>query len=140
ELDSLAAAGWSLDSLGSYWGGLQRRRDVPLANGFADLLGSRAVFDSLIFGARGGRPLKPREVSRWQAIPGHYLPVRLGDPAEPAASAVAQRLDADRRAALDRAMRPYFDDLAKRYSVQILDDELKRTSLPPPPPPPAGLP
>ena len=140
ELDSLMAAGWSLDSLGAYWGGLQHRQDVPLATGFADLLGGRAVFDSLIFGARGGRPLNRGEISTWQAIPGRFLRVRMDERMDPPASAIAQRLDADRRASLDRAMRPYFDELAKRFSVQILDEELKRTALPPPPPPPAGMP
>jgi len=140
ELDSMTAAGWSLDSLGTLWGGLQQRHDVSIGTGFADLPGSRAAFDSLLFGARGGRALKNGEISGWTLIPGHYIRARLAGKSEPPPAAIATRLDGDRRAALDRAMRPYFDQLSKRYKVRILDDELNRTSLPPPPAAPPGMP
>jgi hypothetical protein len=140
EIDSMRAAGWSLDSVGTLWGGLVHREDVPVATGFSDLLGSRATFDSLAYGARGGRPLAIGETSGWCEVPGHVIRVRLRNRNDPQPNVVAQRMESDRRAAMDRALRPVFDEMQHRYRVQILDSDLRGVPLPAPPPAPSGLP
>ncbi len=140
EMDSMLTAGWSLDSLGTLWGGPTRAADVIPSSGLSDVAASQSLLDSLVYGARGGRPLELGEISGWARVPSHVLKLRLGARFEPGSGAIAQRIEADRRASLDRTMRPYFDDLAHRYGVQILDSELRRMELPPPPPAPRGLP
>ena len=140
ELDSMSAAGWSFDSLGTLWGGLVRKRGVPLATGFNDLVGSRSLLDSLVYGARGGRALQVGEISGWRALPGRFARFRLVERIDPPPTAMAQRMESDRRAALDRAMRPLFDEMSHRYGVQILDPDLRRLAVPAPPPAPPGMP
>ena len=140
ELDSMQHAGWTLDSLATLWGGLGRKHDVLIGTSINEFPGSRTVFDSLLFGARGGRALEKGEISGWALVPGHALRVRLEDRGEPDGAAIAQRMDADRKSSADRAMRTVYGDLATRHRVVILDEELSRTALPAPPPPPPGLP
>jgi parvulin-like peptidyl-prolyl isomerase len=140
ELDSMSAAGWSLDSLGALWGGLVRKRDIQLEGGLNELPGARATFDSLAYGVRGGRALETGEIGGWCAVPAHYVRVRMLDRTDPDPITLARRMETDRRAATERGLRPIYEELSHRYGVQILDPELAQAPLPEPPPPPTGLP
>jgi parvulin-like peptidyl-prolyl isomerase len=134
ELDSLLASGWSFDSLGVLWGGLTRSRELA-ASGTNPNTSLPAAMDSLVFG-HGDRPpaLTPGQLSGWVRWPGGLARVRLLDRTEPAAGAVRARMDELRRAAVERRMAAYYDDLRKRYTVRILDRGLAAIPLPEPPP------
>jgi parvulin-like peptidyl-prolyl isomerase len=137
ELDSMAAAGWTLDSLGTLWGGLTHVTDAVPAAGIRGLTDSKAFLDSLANGAKGGAALAPGAVSGWHLLPGNYVKVKLLEKKEPDPAVLAQRIEAERRAAVDRAMRPKYDEMSKRYGVHILDPKLAEISLPAPPPAPS---
>jgi len=134
EMDSLAAAGWSLDSLGTLWGGLKRSRELraPSPGGRADL---PAVLDSLVFGT-GGRPpgLAPGQISGWVRVAGSMSRLRLVEREEPTAERVSARIDELRRIETERSMQAYFEDLKKRYPVRITDRALEAIPLPEFPP------
>ena len=130
ELDSLAASGWSFDSLGTMWGGLARSKELS-AVGTDQRAGLPASLDSLVFGM-GGRPpaLAEGQVSGWVRWPGGIARVRLVERREPPADRVRVRMDELRRIAVERRMQGYFDDLRKRYPVRILDKKLAAIPLP----------
>jgi parvulin-like peptidyl-prolyl isomerase len=130
ELDSLAAAGWSFDSLGTLWGGLTRSKELS-AVGADQRAGLPVSLDSLVFGLSGRPPaLAPGQVSGWVRWPGGMARVRLLERREPPADRVRVRCDELRRIAVERRMQGYFDDLRKRYPVRILDKKLAAIPLP----------
>jgi hypothetical protein len=134
EMDSLAAAGWSLDSLGTLWGGLKRSRELS-AVGTDQAAGLPQSLDSLVFGLAGRPPaLAEGQVSGWVRWPGGMARVRLLERREPPADRVRVRTDELRRIAIERRMKGYFDDLGKRYPVRILDKKLAAIPLPELPP------
>jgi len=133
ELDSLAQAGWSFDSLAVLWGGLERRADLT-PGGSIPGVGVHGRVDTLLFGQKGDDGLKPGQLSDWQSLPGGALRVRMLELRAPDAGAVASRVESERRAETERALMTYFDDLRKRYPVRILDRKLRDVMLPQPPP------
>jgi parvulin-like peptidyl-prolyl isomerase len=137
EMDSLSTAGWSFDSLGTMWGGLVHVADAVPSAGIRELRDSRAMLDSLANGAHGGPALSTGQVSGWRLLPGNYVKVRMLEKKPPDPAMLSQRLDAERRAAVDRALRPKFDEMSKRYGVRILDPKLAEVALPEPPPGPS---
>ena len=133
ELDSLTRAGWSLDSLGALWGGLQRlERVAPGAS--IPRLGGRNEIDSLAFGtARRGPALDPGESTGWIDLANGCVRMRLeerfaADPVE-----AANTIESERRIGLERNLQGVFDKLKTRYPVRIIDAEMRATALPPVP-------
>lgn len=133
ELDSLFAAGWSLDSLGALWGGLERAADVTPGHGLPGM-GSNAAFDSTVFGARGLQGLALNTPSPWLTLPNGSVKIRVTDHVPPPADHLAARAAAIRAAELERHLRAYFEDLHQRYPVRILDGKLRDMQLAEPPP------
>ena len=140
ELDSLSARGWSFDSLAALWGGKYTEMGMHPSDGLRQMSGTRTMLDSLVYGTRLGPPLKRGEVSGWVHVPYGQLKLRLLDRFDPPESDLERRMEADRRASLERSLKPVFDELGKRYGVQILDPELKAVTVPPLPAGPPGLP
>ena len=133
ELDSLFAAGWSLDSLGTLWGGLERVNDLAVGPGLSQVGGGAAI-DSLVFGGPGGHPaLQAGQVSGWVSYAGGLARVRLASVQEPGREQLDARIEEMRQAAIERRMAAYFDGLKKRWPVKILDARLRETSVPEPP-------
>jgi len=135
ELDSMMAAGWSLDSLGTLWGGMAHAPSVSPAIEVQDLGGGKDLVDSLLFGARGGRALKEGETSGWLVFPSGPARMRLLARLDPNPGQLAARIENDRRLGMERNLRTYFEELKDRYPVRILDTQLRDVGLPPPPPP-----
>ena len=134
EMDSLAASGWSLDSLGTLWGGLTRSKDLS-AVGTAQRAGLPVALDSLVFGTNGRPPaLEEGQVSGWVRYPGGVARVRLVDRRDPPEDRLRVRCDELRRIEVERKMEAYFADLRKRYPVRILDKKLAAIPLPELPP------
>lgn len=140
EMDSLAASGWSFDSLAALWGGKVTQTAIRPSDGLGDMTGTRAVLDSLVYGTRNGPALARGQISGWARVPFGYLRVRLLDRLDPSEADLQRRMMADRRASLERSLRPQFDQMAKRYGVKILDPALKSVVIPPLPEGPPGLP
>lgn len=136
ELDSMLAAGWSLDSLATLWGGLERATDFVPGAGIKALGGSGWKLDSLAFGAGGGRPLAVGERSSWVPLPIGYGMFSLLEVFAPNPSQLAARMQNDRRIEIDRRLHEVFEGLKQRYPVRILDSALREISLPPLPPSP----
>ena len=135
ELDSLFRAGWSFDSLGVLWGGLEHAD----ASGFSALrprtqspaTTCRGELDSLVFGPTGEDGMKPGQLSDWITLVPGRVRILLKGLVPPDEVAVTTRTQAQGRVALDRALSGYFDDLKKRYGTRILDPTLRDVSLPP---------
>jgi hypothetical protein len=140
ELDSLGAAGWSFDSLAALWGGKTTELGLKPSDGLKDMVGTRTVLDSLVFGTRLGPALKPGAVSGWTRVPYGYFRMHLLNRLDPSEPDIQRRMGSDRRASLERSLQPVFDEMGARYGVQILDPELKAVAMPPLPPGPPGLP
>jgi len=131
ELDSLGGRGFGFDSLGALWGGLQKVPALERGKGLGKL-GGAVQIDSLTFG--DGRPaaLAPGQVSGWLALAPAVARVRLDQRNSPDASALATRVESERRTALDTRLHGYFQELKRRYPVKILDPGLKDVGLPEP--------
>jgi hypothetical protein len=129
ELDSMLAAGWSLDSLGTLWGGLEtltQAKEGSTLPGF----GGRAIVDSLLFGARGNPPLAIGTTSPWIDFPGGPVRMRVEERHEPSATQVESRVEQEVRLETERALAEYFEGLKKRYPVKILDPALRAVAMP----------
>jgi hypothetical protein len=134
ELDSMLASGWSFDSLGTLWGGLTRSKEL-VATGVRPDNTLPAAMDSLVFGSSDRGPaLADGQLSGWVRWPGGVARVRLVQRIEPAEAQVRERMDDLRRAAVERRMVGYFEDLKRRYPVRIQDRRLAAIPLPAPPP------
>jgi parvulin-like peptidyl-prolyl isomerase len=132
ELDSLLAAGMSLDSLAATFGGLHRIPEMAPMGNLAGL-GRSSQVDSLLFGRSRPAVLEPGQISDWIDLGTGIARVRLVERLTPPASQVTARVESQRRASLERAMRGYFDGLRKRHPVRILDARLRDVNLPEPP-------
>jgi hypothetical protein len=131
ELDSLAAAGWSLDSLAALFGGLERHGPKGSGAGLERLAGS-ARLDSLAFGTSSAPPvLQPGKASGWVEFPGGWARLRLVERKGPEPVQSASRFEIETRAALERNLRTAYEKLKQRFPVEILDPELRHTELPP---------
>ena len=133
ELDSLMQAGWPLDSVGALWGGIQHAKDVSPGQPIAGIGMSGAV-DTLLFGVEGSGGLPAGTLSDWITLPAGILRVRVTEIRPPDAGPLAARVESDRRAATERTLVAYFDELKKRYPVRILERTLRDLTLPQPPP------
>ncbi len=131
ELDSMMSSGWSLDSLAALWGGLRHEAGVVPRSGIRELGGGGTTLDSLIYGELGGRPLGRGEVSDWIRFRSGLARIRMGDKLPPNPGQLAAQIQNDRRIAVERAMRTYFNGLKRRYPVRILDARLRNAELPP---------
>ena len=130
ELDSLAASGWSLDSLGTLWGGLTHSGELS-AVGNNQRAGLPVSLDSLVFGMNGRPPaLAVGQTSGWVRYPGGIARVRLLERRDPPDDRLRARCDELRRIVVERQMQGYFEDLKKRYPVRILDKKLAAIPLP----------
>ena len=133
ELDSLLASGWSFDSLGALWGGLQRSKELA-ASGVREKELLPAAMDSLVFGSATQAPaLEPGQSSGWVRWPGGVAKVRLLEHSEPTPDRLRARADELRRIAVERKMRDYFEGAKQRWPVRILDRGLAAIPLPEPP-------
>lgn len=136
ELDSLEQRGWSLDSLGTLWGGLTRSKELTASAVNANT-SLPAAMDSLVFGLPGHPPaLSTGQSSDWVRWPGGLARVRLLERTEPGEERLRSRLDELRSATVERRMAGYYDELKQRYPVRILDRQLAAIPLPEPPPEP----
>lgn len=130
EMDSLAASGWSLDSLGALWGGLARSKDLS-AVGTTQRASLPVALDSLVFGLNGRPPaLEDGQVSGWVRYTGGVARVRLVDRKDPPEDRLRVRVDELRRIEVERQMERYYAELRKRYPVRILDKKLAAIPLP----------
>jgi hypothetical protein len=134
EMDSLEKQGWSLDSLAVLWGGLNRSKEL-VAAGVSERASIPAALDSLVFG-RDAEPaaMTPGQWSGWVRWPGGIARVRLVERTEPTPDRVMVRAEELRKAAVERRLVGYFDDLKRRYPVRIADRSLEAIPLPEPPP------
>jgi hypothetical protein len=132
ELDSMGRAGWSLDSLGGLWGGLENRQlqgpGLPLTQ-----LGGIAIVDSLVFGVRDRAPaLAVGATSGWNDFPGGFVRVRLRDRRVAPPVQLEAHVTADLQNGLERNLRTRYAKLQEDFPVRILDPELAETKLPEP--------
>ena len=132
ELDSLMQGGWSFDSVGVVWGGVQHVEDVLPGQRITGI-GTIGVVDTLLFGLEGNDGLSPGVLSDWIALPAGLLRVRTSEIRPPTASALTTRVENERRTETERALVGYFEELKKRYPVRILDRTLRDVALPSPP-------
>jgi len=131
ELDSMARAGWSLDSLGGLWGGLESR-DLPGPGTPLPQLGGAAIVDSLVFGSERTPPaLAEGHDTSWIEFPTGYARLRLAVHEDPQPAQLEARVQADLQAGAERNLRVAYDKLKVTWPVRILDPALADTPLPP---------
>lgn len=128
ELDSMARAGWSFDSLATLWGGLESVREAELGGQLRGM-GGRALLDSLVFGPQATPVLAPGEVTDWVEFPGGFARLRVSERLSPDPAELERRVEQRRKVVLWRNLNTYFDRLKTRYPVEILDGELRATTL-----------
>lgn len=128
ELDSMARAGWSFDSLATLWGGLERVREAELGGQLRGM-GGRALLDSLVFGPKATPVLEVGRVSDWIEFPGGFARLRVVERLSPDPAELDRRVEQRRKVVLWRNLKAYFDRLKARYPVEILDGELRSTAL-----------
>jgi hypothetical protein len=133
ELDSLLAGGWSLDSVGTLWGGLERVADAQPGRGLGNL-GGGAALDSVLFEGPGRKPLAIGQESGWLRLPNGVARVRVTGRSEPSREQVLARIENERAAAVERGLIGYFDRLKKRWPVRILDARMRDVATAQPPP------
>lgn len=134
ETDSLLASGWTLDSLATLWGGLERVTDAPPGRGLGSL-GGGATLDSLVLEGPGHHPLAIGGESGWVRFPNGAARVRLLARNEPTAEQMLARIENERAAAIERGMQGYFERLKQRWPVRILDPRMRGVSAPQAPQP-----
>jgi len=130
ELDSLARAGWGLDSIAALWGGFERVTDVAPGKGIVGLGGAERV-DSLVFGGKQAAALAVGQTSDWVELTRGVARIRLADRTRPGVDAVAGRIESRRRLELERGLQAYFAKLSDTHAVRILDPDLRDVTLPP---------
>jgi parvulin-like peptidyl-prolyl isomerase len=132
ELDSLMQAGWSFDSVGVVWGGIQHAEDVIPGQRIPGI-GIVGVVDTLLFGLTGTDGLSPGALSDWITLPAGIVRLRPSEIRPPDPNALTTRVENERRVETERALVAYFEELKSRYPVRILDRTLRDVALPPPP-------
>lgn len=132
ELDSMGRAGWSLDSLGTLWGGLENQQFEGPGQ-MLPQMGGVGVVDSLTLGT-ATRPaaLAVGQQSGWIELPGGFAKVRLRDRQAAPAIQLEARVTADLQTGLERNLRARYAKLQAEYPVRILDPDLAETKLPEP--------
>lgn len=133
ELDSMMQAGWSFDSIGAVWGGIQRANDVVPGERIPGI-GKSGVLDTLLFGLEGADGLAPGVLSDWITLPTGILRLRTSEIHRPDPAALTTRVESERRMETERTLGAYFEELKKLYPVRILDPGLRNMALPAPPP------
>lgn len=133
EIDSLLRGGWSLDSVGALWGGLQTEQALAPGKGLP-AFGGAGIIDSLVFGGDSPPALHRGDVTGWLTVPTGAARLRLRERVSPDATRLASRLENDRRERLERKLFTYFETLKARFPVRILDPALRNVALPEPPP------
>jgi peptidyl-prolyl cis-trans isomerase D len=134
EIDSLVAAGWSIDSVAALWGGWNRVEPLQPGAKVRGLGESTVTVDSLVFGGRRAPALAPGDVSGWLDLTAGLARVRLVERRGPSPSQLQARMESERRLGLERNMFLYYEDLKKRHAVRIVDARLRDVTIPPPPP------
>ena len=128
ELDSLATAGWSFDSLCTLWGGGERMREAVRGEELRGM-GGRALLDSLAFGSVNPPVLEVGHPTDWIEFPGGPARLRLAERLAPDVDELDRRTEKRAQLVLWRNLNAYFDRLKARYPVEILDGELRATAL-----------
>jgi parvulin-like peptidyl-prolyl isomerase len=128
ELDSMAAAGWSFDSLATLWGRAERLNEGSLGDELRGM-GGRARLDSLAFGGVHPPVLEVGKPTGWIEFPGGLARLKLVERLAPDAEDLDRRVEKRAQLVLWRNLRDYFDRLRSRYPVEILDGELRATAL-----------
>jgi parvulin-like peptidyl-prolyl isomerase len=132
ELDSLMRAGWTLDSLGTLAGGLDRVPEASAGNSYANL-GRSVVMDSLVFGTSSTGPvLKPGQTGPWVELASAVTRPRVSVRKAPEPDRLAAQIENDRKVAYERKLYDYFEGLKGRYPVKIMDPVLRDTPVAPP--------
>jgi len=128
ELDSMAAAGWSFDSLCTLWGGAERLVEGSMGGELRGM-GGRALLDSLAFGGVNPPVLAVGRATDWVEFPGGLARLRLTERQAPDPEELDRRSEKRAQLVLWRNLKDYFDRLKARYPVEILDGELRATAL-----------
>ena len=128
ELDSMLSGGWTLDSLAGLWGGIEQLEEAPKGSQLRGM-GGKALLDSLIFGRERAPALQPGQVSAWLQFPGGQAKLRVVQRLAPEPEELRRRVELRRQLVIWRRLNEYFDRLKRRYPVQILDGELRATTL-----------
>ncbi len=129
ELDSLLRAGWSFDSLGALYGGLQQAPDTQRGGNLRGLGRLSSQADSLLFGTDDTPPvIGPGGITDWLGFRNGGARVRVVKRNTPLAGQVDARVQTLRRNALESALDDYFEGLKKRFPVRILDAKLRELS------------
>jgi hypothetical protein len=138
ELDSMLTGGWSLDSLGALFGGLEHVAEFAAGGNLPGLGRAAASVDSMVFG--GSRPpvLGEGAISDWLTFATGFARLRLDARVLPPPMQVTAQVENERRIIVEERLRDYFDGLRKRHAVRILDARLRDVSLPAPPPRPGS--
>jgi hypothetical protein len=132
ELDSLARAGWSLDSLGTLFGGLSEQDILKPGTALEDL-GGPWVLDSVLYGVNGKEPaLAVGHETDWLTFPNGYAKVRLVERLEPDPYQVTARAGRTREMLHETRLRQRFTEMSSRFPVRITDAALAATPLPAP--------
>lgn len=131
ELDSMAAAGWSYDSLATLWGGWERTSEAT-KGGEIRGLGGRPILDSLVFGGERPPALATGRLSSWVEFPGGFARIRVAGRTPPDPDVLARRTEL--RAKIERwhKLNAWFAALEARHPVRIHDGELRAIVLPEP--------
>lgn len=132
EMDSLAMAGWSFDSLAALWGGAERARDIAGGKGITGM-GGAAIFDSVAFGSADRPGLAAGEVSSWLSLPNGITRFRMVSRTEPSQQQLTERVRNLLAAETEQGMRGYFEELQKRFPVRILESRMREMQLVSPP-------
>jgi hypothetical protein len=129
ELDSMQAAGWSVDSLAALWGGLEHVRDARSGATIPGL--GTTDLDSLMFG-RGNKPpaLATGVMSDWIPFSFGMARMRVTDRQGPDPEQLEARIESARRSETERNLQAYYQGLKTRYPVKILDVKLRSVTLP----------
>jgi parvulin-like peptidyl-prolyl isomerase len=133
ELDSMLASGWSLDSLGALFGGLEVVPEHAAGGSLPGFGPGMREVDSLAFGAGGAPPLPEGQVSGWVALWSGYGLVRVDARLLPPPMRITAQMENERRIRIEERLREYFDGLRQRHPVRILDARIREIQLPPPP-------
>jgi parvulin-like peptidyl-prolyl isomerase len=128
ELDSMATAGWSFDSLCTLWGGGAQMREAERGDELRGM-GGRALLDSLAFGGANPPVLEVGRATDWIEFPGGPARLRLAERLAPDADELDRRTEKRVQLVLWRNLNAYFGRLKARYPVEILDGELRATAL-----------
>ncbi len=130
EFDSLARAGWGIDSLATLFGGFTTATLQGLDKGLKDL-GSPAITDSLLFGTVHSPPgLEVGQATDWIEFGGGLARLRLAARTPPAEYELAARAADTRRGLIEGRLRVRYAEIARRFPVRILDVTLAKTQLP----------